>query len=207
MSTRAAIYFHQVWPGESTEEANVTSIISRHTDGDPHGKSGVLSDLNVFFTEVRNQCEFNSVGMFHDAGLLGARFVVWQALEYAKLEQRITPGVTPHRVEPLNFPSVRVEQNEPGDIEYRYHVWCFKGDPLNRNPIVTWESWSEDTTHPTFEDSGPGKYRVTIQPPTFGPYKDMTEIVWGCRHYLHARNKAIQKQLTVVNIEKVKEDA
>lgn len=99
MSTRCTIHFHD------SGEDEAAAIIYRHSDGYPEG---ILPDLDRFFAAVEEQTRDTR---FNDATYLAAKFVVWQAGVY-------TDGYH----EPLDFLSIGVVQDDPGDIEYRYHV-------------------------------------------------------------------------------------
>jgi hypothetical protein len=118
MSTRCTIHFH----GYGTPD--IRAIIYRHCDGYPDGEHGVPADLERFFKEVESQTRDTR---FSDPSYLAAKFVVWQAGEFARDDSR-----------PLDFLSVGVVMQDPGDIEYRYHVTC--GTDWNGSrPEVNWE--------------------------------------------------------------------
>ena len=99
MSTRATVHFQQ----NGRDEA----IVYRHYDGYP-GANGLESDLKRFFKDVEAQ---TSDTRFDDPSYLAAKFVVWQAAQYAKTEK-------------LDFLGVGVVLEDPGDIEYRYILAC-----------------------------------------------------------------------------------
>lgn len=112
MSTRATIHFMR--PGAEKP----TAIIYRHGDGYPEGLG---KDLKKFVAEVKKQCADSMGGMrFNDASYLAAKWVVWDAAQMAKysVEKKGDP------IQPLNFISVGIVDQDPGDIEYRYTVVC-----------------------------------------------------------------------------------
>lgn len=112
MSTRATVHFE--------EGGKVKAIVYRHTDG---YREGLGKDLECFFQDVQSQTEDTRFG---DATYLAAKFVVWQAHQYAGKDM-------------LDFLSVGVCLKDPGDIEYRYRVNCDDHLP-NGYPKVTIES-------------------------------------------------------------------
>jgi len=117
MSTRCNIHFVE----GDRREAN----IYRHCDGYPDGDSGVIADLQSFFTQVKKECEKDMYGCrFEDASYLAAKFIVWQA------GQNSAPGS-------LAFGSLGVMGRDAGDAEYIYTVNC---DELDHNgfPTVTY---------------------------------------------------------------------
>lgn len=116
MSTRANIHF--VYGDSDRIDAN----IYRHSDGYP---SGLGVDLHRFLDEVGKLNDTR----FGDPEYLAAKFLVWQAKEYAELNNR-----SPYRQETtgpayLNFLSVAPCIEDHGDIEYIYKVACSNGRP------------------------------------------------------------------------------
>ncbi len=109
MSTRCVINFNY---GKRIE-----AKVYRHSDGYPAGESGVLADLQRFFAEVERQTNDNRYG---DPSYLAAKFVVWQAEEYATDWEG-------NKKQPLDFLGVGVCTRNPGDIEYIYTVKCKEG--------------------------------------------------------------------------------
>lgn len=128
MSTRCVINF--------THGRRIEAKIYRHSDGYPDGETGVLADLQRFFDAVEKQC--NGDNRYYDASYLAAKFVVWQAGEYANsrnmwdretLKQRSDEEIAKlAAASPLNFLSVGVIKKDPSDIEHRYFVDCNKVD-------------------------------------------------------------------------------
>lgn len=112
MSTRCTINFMY---GEN----EIAAKIYRHSDGYPDTEHGVPADLDRFFKDVQAQTKDTR---FSDPSYLAAKYVVWQAAQYAGDN-------------PLDFLSVGVCMKDPGDIEYTYFV-TWTGGPL---PEVTWE--------------------------------------------------------------------
>lgn len=122
MSTRCNIHF--TYAGRDEVEANVY----RHSDGYP---DGVLPDLEKFFEAVEAQ---TSDTRFNDPTYLAAKFVVWQAGEYARMgAYNYLTGKT-GEVKPLDFLSVGVMTRDAGDGEYIYTVEC---GPHPSRPKVT----------------------------------------------------------------------
>jgi len=101
VSTRATVHFEQ--------NGETQAIVYRHSDGYP---DGLGNDLQTFFGDVQLQTRDTR---FNDPCYLAAKFVVWQAARYA-------------RTNPLDFLGVGIVMEDPGDIEYRYHVRCYAVD-------------------------------------------------------------------------------
>jgi hypothetical protein len=112
MSTRCNIHF-------TDSRGGVEANIYRHSDGYP---DGVLPDLDRFFAAVEAQ---TSDTRFNDPSYLAAKFVVWQAGEYA------------HGGQPLDFISLGIMGADAGDGEFVYTVTCSDGYPPKR-PAVTY---------------------------------------------------------------------
>lgn len=108
MSTRCNIHF--TYDGRDKVLANVY----RHSDGYP---DGVLPDLDKFFAAVEDQTEDTR---FNDPTYLAAKYVVWQAGEYARYGDALAGG----RPAPLAFLGVGVTTYDAGDGEYVYTVAC-----------------------------------------------------------------------------------
>lgn len=104
MSTRCNIHFNYA-------DGTIAANVYRHSNGYP---DGVLPDLERFFADVEAQ---TSDTRFNDASYLAAKFVVWQAAEYANWRTS-----KPGEVKPLNFLSVGVVMRDAGDGEYVYEV-------------------------------------------------------------------------------------
>jgi hypothetical protein len=124
MSTRATIHFvHK--KGDKP-----AAIVYRHGDGYP---DGLGKDLQDFFREVKRQCEGGMGGCrFDDPYYLSAKWVVWDAGQMAKYSQSFNkPDAV---IQPLNFLSVGIMMEDPGDIEYRYTVICNVSD-RGRPPV------------------------------------------------------------------------
>ena len=114
MSTRTNIHFCNA-PGD------IVSNIYRHCDGYP---SGVLPDLVEFFEAVGRLNDTR----FGDAEYLAAKFIVWQAAQYASQDS------------PLDFLSVAPCVRDHGDIEYIYEIICDGGWRDEKPPRVRWRS-------------------------------------------------------------------
>ena len=102
MSTRATVHFEQ--------NGEAQAIVYRHSDGYPEGLG---NDLQTFFGDVQLQTRDTR---FSNPCYLAAKFVVWQAARYA--------DQTAEGAKPLDFLGVGIVMEDPGDIEYRYHVGC-----------------------------------------------------------------------------------
>jgi hypothetical protein len=109
MSTRCSVHFTD--EGSDRVQANVY----RHYDGDPETAQ---ADLAQFFRDVQAQTPDTR---FSDASYLAAKYVVWQAGQYARV-----PGE-------LEFTGVGVQVNDPLDIDYVHTVECRAGGL----PVVT----------------------------------------------------------------------
>ena len=112
MSTRATVHFLN---GES-----LCAIIYRHPDGYPEGLG---QDLEDFFTELEENIQDTR---FSDGSYLAAKWVVRDAQRYANKYVGDGKWEDTHRLE---FLSVGVVMEDPGDIEFRYLVHCGNGRP------------------------------------------------------------------------------
>lgn len=141
MSTRCVINFGT--------DGEVEAKIYRHSDGYP---DGVLPDLQEFFAEVERQ---TSDTRFNDPCYLAAKFVAWQSRQYALTQAQATvmrqnklqdwPAANHGSVQRyltehyLDFLSVGVMMENPGDIEYEYFVDCDSRGSDGR-PEVTYKA-------------------------------------------------------------------
>lgn len=135
MSTRACIHF--------TYGSEIIANIYRHGDGYPDTKCGVIADLKRFFSAVAKQTKGGMGGTrFDDPSYLSAKFVVWQAGENAKSNQykRVEAG---RSVLPLDFISLGITNDEPGDLAYVYTVDCLKLDAKGR-PTVSYTEYNPE---------------------------------------------------------------
>jgi hypothetical protein len=108
MSTRCIINF-------GTTDHKIVAKVYRHSDGYP---TAILPDLTRFCEDVAMQTQDTR---FDDPSYLAAKYVVWQAHEYArKLNEKFEYVPT----EMLDFLGVGIVQNNPGDIDYEYFVDC-----------------------------------------------------------------------------------
>lgn len=129
MSTRSTAHFK----GYGADEP--VAIIYRHTDGYPDGAG---TDIVKFFEQVEQQCEGTIHGTrFGDPSYLAAKYVVFLSGIFAKYSA-MGPAGEDGEIKPLNFGSVGVMDQDPGDIEYRYTVDCDNLDSIGR-PTVTVE--------------------------------------------------------------------
>ncbi len=118
MSTRSTIHFHY------SESAKASSIIYRHSDGYPEAMG---PDLNRFLDELQASIPDNR---FTDPCYLAAKYVVWQAKEYAQnydFSKNPVEKVPSHY---LDFLSVGIMLVDPDDIEYRWHIYCDSKRPI-----------------------------------------------------------------------------
>ena len=121
MSTRCTTHFVY---GERT-----CAIVYRHSDGYPEGAG---TDIYRFFDDVQSQTRDTR---FSDPTYLAAKYVVWLADQFRdnfKFENGVPQKV---RGNLLDFLSVGVTQEDPGDIEFRYSIYCDQTD--NGVPRVT----------------------------------------------------------------------
>lgn len=110
MSTRATTHFQN--------SSRTVAIVYRHPDGYP---KGLGQDLRDFFQEVKDNTKDTRFG---DASYLAARWVVRDSQRYAhtlKFENNTWEYEINY---PLDFLSVGLLMEDPGDIEYRYIVDC-----------------------------------------------------------------------------------
>lgn len=126
MSTRCVINF--------SYGTSVHAKVYRHSDGYPDTKHGVLADLEKFFTAVKKQTNDTRFG---DPTYLSAKYVVWQADQNAKKYTMGAKGMTYKKAQKLDFLSVGICIENPGDIEYEYNVNC-EATGANGNPVVTY---------------------------------------------------------------------
>lgn len=144
MSTRSTTHFVY---GDSEPEA----IIYRHTDGYPEGHGVDLTTR--FFADVEAQTQDTRYG---DPSYLAAKLVVWLANEFATSLTLHDDGTHEWgKSEMLDFISVGVMREDPGDIEYRYVVDCGAIDGSKSVPRPTvkcferggknWDDWFEVT--------------------------------------------------------------
>ena len=134
MSTRATIHFEHVqtqrWDVKRQKlitlrkpKVSTDAIIYRHNDGYPEGLG---QELVRFIQEVRQLQD----SRLDDPSYLAAKWVVFdvllhQAYHAASNEQRKAVGQEPYYPDPiprLDFLSIGIVMEDPGDIEYRYHV-------------------------------------------------------------------------------------
>ena len=126
MSTRSTTHF--------VERDRVAAIVYRHSDGYPEAAG---ADLLDFFAQVKEQTQDTR---FYDPTYLAAKYVVFLAGMFA-LSATYGPDADgkwaehPENVKPLNFISVGVMLEDPGNIEFRYLVHCDK--QVDGRPEVT----------------------------------------------------------------------
>ena len=118
MSTRSTMHFQSNW----TDEPVTDAIIYRHSDGYPQVAA---VDIFRFFAQVQSQTRDTR---FTDASYLAAKYVVWLAGEF-------------RGDQPLDFLSVGVCMEDPGDIEYRYLINCGQVQP-DGWPNVTCQTYN-----------------------------------------------------------------
>lgn len=121
MSTRSTTHF--------AYRDIVSAIVYRHSDGYPEGAG---ADILRFFDEVKAQATDTRFG---DPDYLAAKYVVFLADIFARKYVRQPDGS--YDWEPaakLDFISVGVLLEDPGDIEFRYVVEC--DNFINGRPTV-----------------------------------------------------------------------
>ena len=124
MSTRSTTHFKYAADEDST------AIIYRHPDGYPEGHGvflkGFLDDIAQNLRDTR----------FGDPSYLAAKLVVALAREFNVTYKFDGDELTKvQNTHPLDFISVGVVGEDPGDIEYRYEVICDGSGPSGR-PLV-----------------------------------------------------------------------
>ena len=113
MSTRSTTHF--------VDSTGTIAIIYRHSDGYPEGAG---RDLISFLVE----CAALPDPRLNDPSYLAAKYVVFLANMFNSSLERNASGEyarVPHKSR-LDFLSVGVMSEDPGDIEYRYVVNCGK---------------------------------------------------------------------------------
>lgn len=116
MSTRSTINFGYGIPAANST-AKPTAKIYRHSDGYPEG---VLADLDRFYEAVTEGTPRHGPRL-GDPSYLAAKFVVWQAGENAKPYNSET-GEYEETENPLDFLSLGILSEDPGDIEFTYWI-------------------------------------------------------------------------------------
>jgi len=136
MSTRAVVNFYNEYEVEGQRQnrdargrfasgkelvkvRKLNAKIYRHGDGYP---DGLGKDLQTFLDHVKATLKDTR---FNDASYLAAKWVVWDAGRMAKYQSYDckTDEYLPV-TNPLNFLSVGIMMEDPGDIEYSYDVIC-----------------------------------------------------------------------------------
>jgi len=152
MSTRATIHFEHVL---RKPKVVTHAIVYRHHDGYPDGL-GLGQDLVRFIQEVKQLRDTR----LDDASYLAAKWVVFDVLEYhayqaASNETRIAVGQEPYYPDPvprLDFLSIGIVMEDPGDIEYRYHVIADgKIEQITWDHIGYGDTWDAHGTISTLE--------------------------------------------------------
>ena len=117
MSTRATVHFRYMGKTEA--------IVYRHNDGYPEGLG---KDLQDFLEYIKIRLKDNR---FTDPTYLASKWVVWDSKKYTKDND-------------LDFLSVGVVMQDPGDINYRYYVDCnpepyyiARGAPIQDMPVIS----------------------------------------------------------------------
>lgn len=121
MSTRSTTHF--VYDDVNEPMA----IVYRHTDGYPEGAG---KDLMAFLAE----CKALPDSRLSDPSYLAAKYVVFLADMFNVAYDKT--GKETRRPSKLDFLSVGVVMEDPGDIEYRYTVQCGQIG-ANGLPVVT----------------------------------------------------------------------
>lgn len=144
MSTRCTIHFHG-------HDDQLEAIVYRHMDGYPDTENGVLADLERFFDDLEEQTgsasddgaslaakfvvwqsEKNRKGIDYSHPDTKA-WLDWHrqngqlaraGKSHGEIRQELGPEPEPseNTAPPLNFQSLAVMMQDPGDIQYRYHV-------------------------------------------------------------------------------------
>jgi hypothetical protein len=129
MSTRAVVNFYETWNGG---EKHLRAKIYRHGDGNP---DGLGKDLREFLKIVKKTLKDTR---FNDASYLAAKWVVHDAERMAKYRTfDYTSGERLPVTNPLDFLSVGIIMENPGDIDYEYDVVCEGGIEKEIMPKIT----------------------------------------------------------------------
>jgi hypothetical protein len=132
MSTRCVINF--------TAGKEIIAKVYRHCDGYP---DGVLPDLQTFFTAVEGDTKDTRFG---DPSYLAAKYVVWQAEQYANTYDFRTNPPSKKAKPRLDFLSVGIVLTNPFDIEYEYDVQCARLDSKGRPTVKSGRPKKEKET-------------------------------------------------------------
>lgn len=163
MSTRCCINF--------CEGKTIFAKVYRHSDGYPEG---VKPDLQEFFETVEKQTKDTR---FDDPTYLAAKYVVWQAIQYAGGYKMIGNEFTkvPASMDNyLDFLSVGVMLENPGDIEYEYFVNCGAKDKNGRPTVkVTKPTMSFDEMVPPMTKKELAAYNKGKQDASFDAAVDV----------------------------------
>lgn len=118
MSTRSTAHFF------FGNEDKPTAIVYRHGDGYPEGAG---SDILAFLKELKANVKDNRLD---DASYLAAKYVVFLArmFNFVYADGKFVPAPSP-----LQFISVGIANEDPGDIQYRYEIRCQGRDEM---PLV-----------------------------------------------------------------------
>lgn len=132
MSTRAIVNFYDSAGESATRDEKgrfapkkyLRAKVYRHCDGYPEGLG---KDLKKFLALLKKTVKDNR---FNDASYLAAKWVVHDserfAVEYHWDREENEPLTTP-KENRLDFLSVGIMMEDPGDIEYIYDVVCVSG--------------------------------------------------------------------------------
>ncbi len=128
MSTRSTTHFK--WAADEDSRA----IVYRHPDGYPEGHGRFLAEF------LDDLAENVPDPRFGDPSYLAAKLVVALAREF-NVDYSFDSGESARtpREHPLDFLSVGVMMEDPGDIEYRYEVICGHTDPTGRPLVLVYE--------------------------------------------------------------------
>ena len=127
MSTRSTTKFGQDAPTGQKPEA----IVYRHSDGYPDAMIPALED---FFDTVEKETKD---WRYNDATYLASKWLVWLAREFSTpFEKDSETGEYGYNLDSpkrgsLDFLSVGIVQEDPGDIEYSYWLDCSTGKRPN----------------------------------------------------------------------------
>ena len=169
MSTRATIHFETIQTREwdavnrkaidlATPKVVTDAIVYRHSDGYPEGLG---QDLKAFILRVRTLKDTR----LGDASYLAAKWVVFDTHRYREFDiaqVKADPSWADFLGDPndpLNFLGCGIVMEDPGDIEYRYHVIAD-----GTVAAVTWEEipWGDrKPKRGTIRIPGPKKPKVT----------------------------------------------
>lgn len=118
MSTRSTTKFAYTAPVVDGEDQKPVATIYRHSDGYPES---MLPALLKFFKAVEDETDDLR---YSDPSYLAAKWVVWLARMFSTPYDVTDPITLAEKVGSLDFTSVGVLDEDPGDIQWIYWLDC-----------------------------------------------------------------------------------